>query len=270
MDISLTIVIATHNSSDFLDNILYTLKKLTFSGYKVLVCAKTSNVRQTRKMEAVIKKYPEAEVFYRQNAVSGSPGKAEALNDLISRIDTPYGVMMDVDATFLKKNWDKFFIQQFDDKVRAGGAPKIAELYPPDFPDTYLTIFDTKVFQSLNINMLHQDVSKGQDVGWEMHGKFGRAGYRAVVLESRNTRRYKDGPFGALLGVSEYYAKEDNHIFGSHFGRGSTYVGSAKFRKGTNCFYRIPVAGRFIRMARGKKEKKQWIKICKEIVEKQV
>ena len=268
----LTIVIPAYNASHFLDNILYSLKKLTFFDYKVLVCVKESSFHQKQKMERVAQRYENTEVFFHQQATTGSTGigKGNALNILINKIDTPYGVMMDADAVFLKKDWDKILLSYFGDKIKIGGAPRVSEGYLANFPDSYLTIFDTKVFKGFNINMMPKDISKGQDVGWEMYGKFTGAGYKAIALLEKNTRNYKAGPFRDLLGVGEYYLNGYEHIFASHFGRGSTYSGSAKYRKGTSFIYRIPKIGRLFRMLKGKKEIKKWLKICREIVEKQI
>lgn len=276
MNTLLTVAIPVYNASGFLDNVLYSLKKLTFSDYKVLICAKASNSRQKRKIERTAGKYENTEVFFHQPATSGSTstGKGGALDILIDKINTPYGVMMDADAVFLKKHWDKIILDRFNAQVKAGGAPKVFSKYPIDFPDSFLTVFDTKVFKDLNVSMMPRDKSEagniGWDVGWEMCDKFIKAGYGALVLEAKNTRDYKQGVFKDFIGVGEYYLKGCEHIFASHFGRGCSQLGSAKYRKGTNFFYRLPKIGRLFRMLKGKKDKEKWLRICRETVEKQV
>ena len=265
----LTIVTINYNSSDFIDNMLYTLKGLTYFNYKVLVCENGSNTREKQKIKKIIKKYKNTEIFFRQQQTPGSIGKAEALNILIDRINTPYGIIMDADAVFLKKDWDKILLDRFDDKIKIAGGVRGAVGYPTDFPDTYVTIFDTKVFKSLNIDMMPKKMTEGQDVGWEMYDKFTKAGYKAIGFELRNTRDCKKGPFNEVI-CKEYYIEGIDYIFAVHFCRGST-LGASKYKRAwKKYFYMIPILGKYFLRRKGKKEKQKWINICKEITDKQI
>lgn len=263
-----------YNATGFLDNLLYCLEKLTFSEYKVLICAKATTKRKKQKIEKVSGKYKNVEVFFHNPGTSGSTstGKGSALDILIGRINTKYGVMMDADAVFLKKGWDNILLQHFNDEIKIGGAPRGSNKFPNTFPDSFLTIFDTQVFKDLKISMMPRHRSEAQgigwDVGWEIYDKYTKAGYKSIIAVVRNTRTYKQGPFGGLLGIEEYYLDGDNHIFASHYGRGCSYLGSAKYKKGTNFIYRLPKIGRVFRMIKGKREKGKWLKICRGIVEK--
>ncbi|GAG92471.1 unnamed protein product, partial [marine sediment metagenome] len=107
----------------------------------------------------------------------------------------------------------------------------------------------------------------GQDVGWEMRGKFLDNGYAGKILEPRSTRRYKQGPFRGVIGCEEHYLQGYDDIFACHFGRGSS-SGATKYREWSK-FLSLPLVNHIARSIIGHKEKRQWLAICKEIIEKQ-
>ena len=101
-----------------------------------------------------------------------------------------------------------------------------------------------------------------------MRDVFLKNNYQEKILICKNTRNYKKGPFKDAI-CAEYYLETYKNIFASHFGRGST-SGAHKYRKGCGISYRLPIIGRYLRVFRGKREKNKWIKICREIVDRQV
>ena len=106
----------------------------------------------------------------------------------------------------------------------------------------------------------------GQDVGWEMREKFQAAGYQGKILEARNTRVYKDGPFRNII-CSEYYLAGYNDPFACHFGRG-VGAGIAKYKE-QNALLRLPFVNSLARRIKGHKEKRKWLDICLDIISQQ-
>jgi hypothetical protein len=190
------------------------------------------------------------------------------LNELVKKVDTEYFSILDADAIWLKKHWDKILIKHFNHSIKAiGTEPPITK--GTDFPLMFCILFETKTFMSLNINFCPKDIQKSEDTGHELRIKYQAAGFEGKVIEYKNTRTFHRGPFRKLLGVGEYYLDEDySQIFCSHFGRGSS-LGKAKYAKASK-FYKLPWIGKQLLHNRGKREKKHWIKFCKNIVSKQL
>lgn len=265
----ITVCITHFNDADFILNTLHCLKRLTKNSYKVIIRDNNSRLRQYRRLERGIRNYENVYLYRAENFnLRGSLGHGTALNDLVSRINTPYGVIFDADCTFLIKNWDEILINQLNNKVKIAGT-QISRKGVEDFPFMVGILFEAPVLKNLHIDFRPKDLSKGQDTGWELRVKYLAAGLQGKVLELKNTRVYKKGPFRDFLGVGEYYLDGDyNHIFASHFARGS-FLGAAKYLKGTSFIYRVPVIGKPLRKMRGKRDKKRWLKICQAIVAQQ-
>jgi len=268
----LTVVIVNYNTADFIELSLFALANLTENKYKVIICDNGSRYFDKRKLRIIASKYSNVELVLRKQSARGSMGHGEALNILIEKINTPYGVILDADAIFLKKKWDEILINQLDDKVKIIGCPPVKNpIKPTDFPSVYATLFDTGIFKSLKIDMRPKSVKdaieKGQDTGWEMREKFLKNGYKCKILDARSTRNYKEGPFGDII-CAEYYLEGYDGIFACHFGRGAT-LGAAKY-KDWNMLLSLPVINYIARRMKGYKDKKEWLIICKEIIEREV
>jgi len=265
---TLTVLIVNYNASSFIEVSLDALAKLTKNKYNVIICDNGSNYHDKRKTKRIVSKYLNVELLLREQSIKGSVGHGEALNILIEKIDTSYGVILDSDAILLKKGWDEILINQLDNKTKIIGCPHLKNpLKPTDFPSVYATLFDTKTFKSLKIDMRPKNPAIGLDTGWEMRKKFLKKGYKAKVLDMKNTREYKKGPFRDVI-CAEAYLEGYDEIFACHFGRGST-LGKAKYRE-FNFFLKLPVIKHIVRRIRGHKEKKKWLAICKYIVDKEI
>ena len=263
----LTAVIVNYNTSDFIEMSLFAMAKLTKNSYKVIICDNGSRYLDKRKLKKIISRYGNAELFFRKQSTSGSMGHGEALNLLIEKIDTPYGVILDADATFLKNGWDDILINHLGAKVKIIGCPPVKNpTKPSDFPSVYATLFDTETFKSLKIDMRPKEYKAGLDTAWEMREKFLEKGYQCKVLDARNTRGYKEGPFRDLV-CTEYYLEGYDMIFACHFGRGAT-LGAAKYYKG-NKLLNLPGINYIIKRAMGWREMRKWLDVCKEIIEGQ-
>lgn len=162
----LTAVIVNYNTSDFIGMSLFVLTKLTKNAYKVIICDNGSRYLDKRKLKKIVNKYGNVELFFRKQSTSGSMGHGESLNLLIEKIDTPYGVILDADAAFLKNGWDDILINQLGAKVKIIGCPPVKNpIKPSDFPSVYATLFDTKTFKSLKIDTRPKDYKAGLDTG---------------------------------------------------------------------------------------------------------
>lgn len=265
----ITLCIVHFNDTDFVLNTLYCLENLTKNNYKVFILDNGSENKNYERLKERAKEYPNIFIWRRETDLRGSMAHGTALNDLVKRIDTPYGVILDADCTFLIKNWDEILINQLDDRIRIIGTQASGNK-PKDFPLMFAILFETETLEGLNIDFRPKDLTKFQDTGWELREKCLKAGFRGKIIEIKNTRVYKNGPFRNLLGVAEYYLdKNYNNIFASHFGRGSSF-GEHKYRKGTSFIYRIPKVSKLLRRIKGKKEVREWIKTCQEIVDNQI
>lgn len=266
----ITACITHFNDADFVLNTLYCLKHLTKNPYKVIIRDNNSKKRNYQKLAKAIKAYDNVELYRAEGFnLKGSMAHGTAINDLVSRIDTPYGAIFDADCAFLIKNWDEILKGLLNDKVKMAGTQAPAgAVKPMDFPLIFAVLFETEILKKLNIDFRPKDLSMVQDSGWEVREKFFENGYQGELLIVKNTRTYRDGPFGHLVGIEEYYLPGINHIFACHFGRGST-LGSAKYKKGQGLIFNIPFLGRFFRQLKGRREKKKWIDICHKIVSTQ-
>ena len=262
----LTVVIVNYNTSSFIEVSLFALANLTDNKYKAIVCDNGSRYLDKRKLKRISNKYPNVELLFRKQSAYGSIGHGEALNILIEKINTPYGVILDADTTFLKKGWDEILINQLDDEVKIIGTPPVKNPSKPiDFPLTYAVLFDAAVFKSLKIDMRPKNPKTGLDTGWEMREKFLKNGYKCKVLDARSTREYKEGPFRNII-CTEYYLEGCDDIFVGDFGRGAT-LGAAKYKE-WNTFLSLPVINYIARRMKGYNEKKGWLAICKDIIMK--
>jgi len=264
----ITICAVSFNDYGFIENTLFCLRKITKNPYKVIILDNGSKLKNYKKLVSCLKKYPEATLFRKTTNLRGSQAHGTAMNDLAMMVDTPYFSILDADAVWLIKNWDEILLSRFTEKLKVIGTQDVVGGNRfLDFPTTFAILFETESFKKLKIDLRARDITKGEDTGYEMKGKYLAAGLLGEIIEMKNTRSYKEGPFKDLVGVGEYYLRGYNHIFASHFGRGSS-LGAAKYAKG-NFVFKMPIAGKFLRQMKGAREKKKWIEICHSIVNNQ-
>lgn len=266
----ITVIILNYNSSIFIDNLLYSLEKLTHYPYIVKILDNNSSIIDYNNLKNITKNYNNVSLKKAHTTFTGSYAHGEGLNKLFKDVKTKYCSIIDPDAVWLVRNWDKILIRNINNKVKAIGTQANSSLKPMDFPLVFAMIFETKTFKKLNINFKPGDLSKYEDVGYESRKKLLKAGYLGKVIKAKNTREYKKGPFNELIGVSEYYFNNNyDRIFASHFGRGSI-SGSTKYLRGTSKYiYSIPYIGKKLLKNKGIREIEKWIDICKSLVDAQ-
>ncbi|NOH55540.1 glycosyltransferase [Vibrio coralliilyticus] len=265
----ITILSVNYKTSDFIDLMLFSFKNLTSSPYKVIICDNFTSNEEVERLMKVTDKYTNTEVILRKQSQFGSIGHAEAIDLLISKVDTPYFVTMDSDALFLKKNWDLDLISRINDRVKLIGTtlpPSQNSLKPIDFPLAFAVLYETNTYKELGVSFMPKDLDSNpsQDTGWELRDKYLGNKYSGDVFKGKNTKQFHNTPFGHLY-CAVYYL--DDYLIASHFGRGSS-GGIAKYN--TKWWFNIPYLSRIIRKYIGLKEKKEWIDICRKIILKEV
>lgn len=263
----ITVLTVNYNTSDFVELMLYALKRLTLNPYRVIICDNGSGNRDILSLVKTARRHKNVELVFREQTRPGSVAHGEALDILVEMVSTKYTVILDSDCTFLIKNWDEILINKLNEEVKIIGTQldtSFKSLKPLDFPMPYAVLFETSVFKELDISCMPGDVVKGEDSCWEWKPKYLGSGYRGEILNMKNTRNYKEGPFNSVL-CAEYYLAGIKKIFASHFGRGGS-DGAAKYLKWLN----VPVVSEYIKRFYGHIEKRKWLSKCKEIISKQL
>lgn len=264
----LTVVTVNYNTSDFIDLMIDSLKVLTKTTYKMIICDNGSRRKDLKKIKALVDRNPNIDIIFRnQNSEPPSVAHATALDLLIKNIKTNYFVVMDADAVFLLKYWDEMLINQINERVKAVGTPlhKGNHPKPTDFPLVFAVLYETATFKNLECSFLPKvdEMTNGKDTGWEIREKYHENNFNGKVVEARNTRNYQKGPFRSVV-CTEYYYKDK--LLASHFARGASN-GYAKYHH--KWYFKIPIVSRLIRKLVGKKEKRDWIQISRNIITSQ-
>ncbi len=271
MNYALTICIVNYNSSDFIINTLYCLQKLTKNPYKVIIRDNNSKKKDFLCLKNRIKRFPNVQLYRVENfKFRGSIAHGTAINDLVKKINTKYGVILDADFTFLHKSWDAILINKISEKYPIIGtqAPYLfGSKKPKDFPLMFGVLFDNNILKKQKIDFRPFENSKNQlDTGYQLRESYLKNGYKGKLLLYKATRIFKEGPFYSVI-CAEYYLKGYKNIFASHFGRGSSLGANKYKRTNKNKFYKIRFIGRYLLKLTGIIEKIRWIKICRNIVD---
>lgn len=281
-DSLITVITVNFNASDFILNMLYCLKKLTKNKYKVIIRDNNSKKKDYLKLKKFVKYFSNVYLYRVEDFdLAGSIAHGTALNDLIPKIDTKYGVIIDPDCTFLHKNWDEILINQINEEYPIIGTQAPGYKYQ-DFPYVFALFFITDIMKKLKIDFKPENVKKGQDTGFLIREKFLANGYKGKLLINRYTKNFKSIYFKNVL-CQEFYLKGNNNIIASHFWKGST-LGDWKYRQNLiKWISSVPVIGPYLLMFifrpellleigkfRGRVEKYRWIKICRDIVKNNV
>jgi len=263
----ITIVTVNYNTSDYIEVMFYALSKLTKNPYRIIVCDNGSDKKNILALVKIARRYRNAELIFRIQSEKANIGHAEALDMLIERVNSPYTVVLDSDCTFLLKNWDEVLIGNINDKVKIIGSPLPkgrSGIKPYDFPFCFATLFETETFKKLQVSCKPGNIDKGEDTCWEWRSKFLNNGFAAKIFVAQNTRDFKEGRFKQII-CEEYYT-EDGRLIASHLGRGSS---GGTFKYYHKWFYNIPFFSFFIKKAVAAKQKRQWLVLCREIVDSQ-
>ncbi len=271
-DPNITICVVSHNSTDFIDVMLASFRILTCNPYKVLIRDNNSTEKERAKLHNLARQHHNVFVYDVQTEFRGSLDHGTGLNDLVDRIDTPYGVIIDADAMFLVKDWDKMLLDCLTDEMPIYGTQAdVGSGKPEDFPLIFALVFRTATLKSLQIDFRPKVIHNYQDTGWELREKYLAAGYQGGLLYSFNTRNFKKGPFASVV-CTEYYNTPDasGPIIASHFGRGSAPHAKRliRFGSGQNLFYRsINKILRYANLIKWRRDKLRYLAICRSLIE---
>lgn len=272
----ITICTVNYNSSEFIENMLYALKKLTFYPYRVIIRDNNSRKDDYDNLKRIIKEnyYDNVELYRVETLSVGSLAHGEALNDLYPKITTKYGVIIDADATFLVSDWDKILIDRMSESMPIYGTRSDSLVgRNRNFPQIYGIIFNTKVLQSLIVDFRPGDIGKQEDTGWSLQGRYEGSGLKGGLLYDFSTRDFKLGPFSSII-CAEYYLSSvaDDPVFFCHFGRGSAPKAKnlIKVQMSRNIFLRLlnKILQSF-NIIKWSMDKKKWISICRDLIDKQ-
>ncbi|MFX0132291.1 MAG: glycosyltransferase family 2 protein [Candidatus Hodarchaeota archaeon] len=291
MSKDITICMVHHNDSDFLINTLYCLKKITKNNYKVIIRDNNSTIEEYLKLKKKINEYPNVKL-YRVNNFNYTTSMAHgiALNELVTRIDTKFGVIMDPDFTFLHKHWDEILISKLNEKCPIIGtqAPlRPGPLQQPrDFPIVHGILFDNEIIKKFKIDF-RPDFNANEEVtindtGYQLREKLHKNGFYGKILDFRNRFYYKLRYF-KNIDCSEFYLKGYRHIFGSHLICGGLYgnyeyihykymkyswrIIFSNIKEWRTVLYVTPIVGKYFIKFQAKRDKKKWLKICRNIVD---
>jgi len=247
---------------------LYAFKRLTASAYKVIICDNGSKKRDILNLVRVARQYDNVEIIFRKQSAHGSIGHGEAMDLLVEKVETPYFVTMDSDASFLYMYWDKLLLSRINEEVKAIGTQASGDK-PKDFPLVFAVLYETAVFKDLSAKFLPEidgagrRKGKGTDTGWKIRELYLSHGFVGDVLEFKNTRTFKRGPFADML-VAEFYLEAVDDVFVSHYGRGS----SSGIAKHKSWWRSLPVIGYLLVLVKAQRERKNWIDRVRELVNK--
>ena len=264
IDYIITIITVNFNTSDFIALILTALNKLSYFPYKVIICDNGSANKDVKRLVYICRNYDNVKLIFRKQTSCGSIGHAEALDLLVSEVETSYFVAMDSDAIMLQKNWDKLMIEQINNKVKIIGTPPepTQNIKPHKYPLPYLALYETKTFKKINQSFMP---TKLKDTAEILKDKYIEFGYLQKIFYVRSARQNNNLRYLPII-CNEYYLNEEDMknkiIFASHFGRGAT-LGAAKYLKKIN----VPVIAKLLKKFIGYKEKRKWINISYQIIE---
>ncbi len=269
----LTILVVNYNTSRFVELMLYALKKLTINPYLVRIVDNNSDGTDFRRLIKIVAEYANVELERRKTSQRGEWAHAEALNYLTANITTPYFAIIDADATWLRRGWDEILIKRLDERTKViGTQAPIGSVKEADFPLVFAMLFETAAFQALKIKF-DPPPPPGHGVGAKLRNAYLTAGYRGAVIEMKNTRNYKAGPFRRLICALYYLDGDYQHIFAAHFARGSTggaskYAGQQSNRL-ISRVYTLPGLGRWLLRWRFTLERNAWLRICRSIIDQE-
>ncbi|MFA7301085.1 MAG: glycosyltransferase family A protein [Candidatus Shapirobacteria bacterium] len=267
---TISIFIVNFNTSDFIELSLYALSKLTVNSYKVKIIDNGSKPSDYQKLQQICSRYNNIEIIKNNTTLRGSIAHGTALNELCQQIDTPYFSILDADALWLKKDWDKILINQLNENIKViGTQAPLGSIKPEDFPLMFAIIFETKTFNKLNIDFRPQNIALGQDTGFDIREKYQKAKIGGKIIEMKHTENYKSGPLNKVICAEYYLDKNYLQIFASHFGRGSSTLPVKYMSKNRNSLYNIPVVSTLLAKYKMLNEKNKWINLCYQIINQQ-
>ena len=262
----ITIISVNYNTSDFIEVQLDAFTKLSKYPFKFLLADNGSDDKNLLYLSKILPRFKNVWVYYRKQSAAGSIGHAEALDFLISKVDTQYFLVMDADAVILRKNWDEEFIKYIDHEIKVLGAPPIKGSPKfQDFPFSYMVFLETETYKNLNCSFMPIAgmETKGCDTGYLIRERFFANQFKALCFDDHNTRHDKNGPYFEILCAEYYWPWDQENILSCHFARGSS-DGVTKYKY--RWYYQVPFFSSLLKKFLGKKDRKKWILKTYELI----
>ena len=114
----LSILITNYNTIDFLKLSLYAIKKLTKNDYVVLINDNGSNRHNIDELKKIESNGDAVINFRVSQQQTHSAAHGEALDILMSMVDTKYAAILDSDCLPLKKDWDEYLISKLSNPIK--------------------------------------------------------------------------------------------------------------------------------------------------------
>ena len=232
----ITILVASHNTSSFVEILLKSIDKFTENNVKVLIGDNSSDENEFMRLERITSDYSYVQLFNTPNVCWGSLNHGIALHYLFKKVKTKFVSLIDSDIVLLKQGWDTLFLDFLDSKTKAVGfKPRL-----------------------ILLSLFEKQVAKGVD--FRPRGLLDTAWNLSYIIEQKYKVKYfkethhplKGEPFYKIKCVNLYYNGE---VIANHFSRGSS-MGEAKYVK----HFKIPFAKNIIRRYQGQKEFEKWRK----------
>ena len=269
----ITILTVNFNTSHFIELMLFSFEKLTKRSWKMIICDNGSSKEDLSNLRAVAQKYPNVQIISRdQGSDQPSIAHGKSMDLLISKVDTPYFLLMDADCVFLRKFWDDDMVEIMErHSLTLMGTPSVFNVLKPiEFPEVYATLFDTQKYKSLGspslcpdiawANSDRKDILEPKDTGYLVHEACLKHNHNFHVFDAIYTKHnYIKSRYFSGIYCLEFFMKGADEIMCSHFGRGSS-EGAWKFADKKSF---IP------RKLRQKYQLSKWIRSAKKIILKQ-
>jgi hypothetical protein len=202
----------------------------------MIICDNGSKDKDFLKLREIVQKYDNVEIISRdQGKDQPSIAHGKSIDLLISKVDTPYFLLMDSDCVFLRKYWDDDVINE----MKSGdytllGTPSIFNIYKSiDFPEVYATMFDTQKYKELGSPSLCPDINwansdnkstvEQKDTGWLVREECIKQKHKFYVFDGIYTKHnYIKSRYFLGIYCLEFFMKGTDEIMCSHFGRGGS------------------------------------------------
>jgi glycosyltransferase involved in cell wall biosynthesis len=266
-----TVIIVNFNTLDFVRLSLYALQKLSSEPHRILLCDNGSDGSEIRALQELGNLYSNLDLIYRNQSCAGSVGHAEALDLLVSYVETDYFMVLDADAVILLRDWDRILLGMLNSQTKVVGTQGKEGKFQ-DFPLIYAAMFETAAFRQAGgsfMPMGHMEVVGKKfrlDTGEQLRALYANRNYQSIVLPSEQTGRENGLIFKGIPSYEFFLTRSNKTLFAAHYGGGSL----KNTAKVIAWWKHIPYLGRLIAKRRNRLWKRKWIRKAYDHLQKQI
>lgn len=261
---TISILITNYNTTHFIDFLIQKIYQLTKSPFKIYIHDNGSTKNEMRRLINLIRKYPSGDIILISTIDSNIPSVAHgnALDRLISLVETDFFAIFDSDCVPLMYAWDQKIIKQLQKGIDIIGSPFLvgpnSSKYD-DFPAQFFTVARTDVYRMTLTNCQAENTTD-RDTCMKWKEDYSQKNKKGKIFQQVSTRDVFIDRLHPTVCVVYYL---DGEIIGSHFGRGSS-GSKAKYLQ-TGLFSRIPAIRYTLKTIMAKNEMRSWKKWCSGI-----